>query len=75
MAALNAVIILLGLSSEIWMSFKMVINPLLTFVLAILLMVHLVKKGKHYEAIKRSEVEAADDKSHLLAESEHDKKS
>lgn len=72
MAALNAVIILVGLSSEVWMSFKMVINPLLTFVLAILLMVHLVKKGKHYEAIKRAEVEAEDSKQHQLAQKEQE---
>ncbi|WP_157953524.1 inner membrane-spanning protein YciB [Ignatzschineria cameli] len=73
MAGLNAVIILLGLSSEVWMSFKMVINPLLTFVLAILLMVHLVKKGKQYEAKKRAEVEVEDGQNHRLNEREQSK--
>ena len=55
MAALNAGIILLGFSSEVWMTFKMVINPAITFILAILLMVYLVRKSKALQAKKALE--------------------
>lgn len=46
MALLNSVIVLMGLSDDIWMTFKMIVNPALTFILSIVLMVYLVKRSK-----------------------------
>lgn len=50
MAGLNAGLILWGVTEKQWMTFKMIINPVITFVMAILLMVYLVKKSKALKA-------------------------
>lgn len=50
MAGLNAALILIGVSEKEWMTFKMIINPAITFVMAIALMVYLVKKSKALKA-------------------------
>lgn len=52
MAGLNAGLILWGVTEKQWMTFKMIINPVITFVMAILLMVYLVKKSKALKAKK-----------------------
>ncbi len=48
MGLLNAVIILLQLSDEIWMLFKTIINPAITFVLSLLLLYYLHKRSQLY---------------------------
>ncbi len=50
MALLNTVIVLFGLSNDIWMTFKMIINPAITFILAIVLVIYLVRKSRVYKA-------------------------
>lgn len=54
MALLNSIIVLLELSNDIWMTFKMIINPAITFILALTLIIYLVKKSKAYKIEKAS---------------------
>ncbi|MHC5226414.1 inner membrane-spanning protein YciB [Ignatzschineria sp. LJL83] len=49
MAALNAVIVLFVPSDDIWMTFKMAVNPVLTFVLMIGALLYLSKKSQSYK--------------------------
>ncbi len=50
MALLNTIIVLLELPNDIWMTFKMIINPAITFILSIALMVYLVRKDRQLKA-------------------------
>lgn len=50
MAGLNTVIVLFVPSDDIWMTFKMVVNPVMTFVLTAGLLIYLSKKSKVYKA-------------------------
>jgi|SRR5699024_929080 len=50
MAALNTIIVLFVPSDDIWMTFKMVINPIMTFLLTGGVLVYLSKKSKEYKS-------------------------
>lgn len=50
MAGLNTIIVLFVPSDDIWMTFKMVINPIMTFILTAGVLLYLSKKSKIYKA-------------------------
>lgn len=56
MAGLNAVIVLFVPSDDIWMTFKMAVNPVLTFVLMIGALLYLSKKSQSYKKERDAQI-------------------
>ncbi len=54
-AAINALLVLLEVSDDLWMNYKTFVNPILTFIFMIGLFGYLYKKSKTIEAVDESD--------------------